>query len=195
MGHKTFISFKYEDVAYKNAIKDIPGIDMIDKSLQGSINSENEDYIMDRIRREYLADSTVTIHLIGARSSERLGWAEQRFIKRELQASLYDGTGNTKSGILGIVLPAMHDSVFGGKNQCLSCGATHNIVNISDATAVSEFSYNYYIPALGKCAWADQDRYCVLASWNDFVAQPNIWIDAAFDKRDAPIAAHTKVRP
>lgn len=62
-------------------------------------------YILQRIRDDYLADSTVTIHLIGAYGPEKRGWYEQQHTKRELGASLYDGTSNTKSGILGVVLP------------------------------------------------------------------------------------------
>ena len=195
MGHKAFISFKYEDLDYKDKVMQIPSIDMIDKSLTEAIASDNEDYIMQKIRSEYLADSTVTIHLIGTRSSESLGAYEQRFIKRELQASLYDGAGNTKSGILGVVLPSAVSLVYKGQYQCQQCGGTHNNVNVGSQTVVSEFSYNYYIPDPGKCAWGEDDRYCVLVDWDRFCADPNGWIDEAFAKRSAPIAAKTRVRP
>lgn len=43
---------------------------------------------MRKIREDYLSDSTVTIHLIGAESSENNIWQNQNYIKRELQASL-----------------------------------------------------------------------------------------------------------
>ena len=85
---------------------------MIDKSLNESIDSKDEDYVMRKIREEYLSDSTVTIFLIGKYSSESLGIGEQIYIKRELQASLYDGKANSKNGILGIVLPEMYDDVY-----------------------------------------------------------------------------------
>lgn len=194
MGHKSFISFKFEDVGYKDAIKDIPGIDMIDKSLTEAINSDSEDYIMQKIRTEYLADSTVTVHLIGERSAESLGAHEQRFIKRELQASLWNSTSNPRNGILGVVLPPMQATVYRGDCKCSTCGSTHQRVNIGDQTVVKEFSCNYYIPN-GKCAWAEEDRYCVLVRWGDFYANPNQWIDAAFEKRYAPISRKTRVRP
>lgn len=195
MGHKAFISFKFEDSDYKDAIKDIPGIDMIDKSLNEAINSGNDDYIMQKIRTEYLADSTVTIHLIGSRSAESLGAYEQRYIKRELQASLWDSATNPKNGILGIVLPQMDASVYRGNYECPRCGSSHRNVNIGWETVVTEFSGNYYIPADGKCSWSEEDRYCVLVPWQDFYNEPNKWIDAAFDKRDAPISKKTKVKP
>jgi len=91
MGHKCYISFKTEDCWYKKEIQkwsDNEKVDMIDKSLNTPINSDDEDYIMRKIREDYLSDSTVTIFLIGSYSAETLGWEEQRFIKRELQASL-----------------------------------------------------------------------------------------------------------
>src|ERR1017187_8835063 len=107
MARKCFISFKTEDIAYKTYIQNHLQVDMIDKSLDSAIESTSEDYIMQKIRSDYLADSSVTIHLIGARSAEQLGEWEQRFIKRELQASLYDRQYNRRSGILGVVLPSM----------------------------------------------------------------------------------------
>lgn len=112
MGHKCFISFKTEDKHYKKEIQEEMDIEMIDQSLNEAIDSEDEDYIMRKIREDYLSDSTVTIFLIGTKSNENLGWEEQRFIKRELQASLYHGKGNTQNGILGVVLPSMYSSVF-----------------------------------------------------------------------------------
>lgn len=86
MAHKCFISFKTEDIGYKNYIRDHMEVDMIDKSLNNPIDSDDEDYIMRKIREDYLSDSSVTISLIGTISNENLGWQEQRYIKRELQA-------------------------------------------------------------------------------------------------------------
>ena len=77
---------------------------MIDKSLNTPIDSDDEDYIMRKIRQDYLSDSTVTIVLIGEHSSEDLGEDEQKCIKREFQAAPYNGEGNTRSGILGVDL-------------------------------------------------------------------------------------------
>ena len=143
MSHKCFISFKTEDLAFKSEIQSMAALDMIDKSLDSAIQSTNEDFIMQRIRQDYLADSTVTIHLIGNHSSESLGAHEQRFIKREMQASLYDGAGNTKNGILGVVLPGMVERIYRGASACSLCRQSHEIVRINGSTVVEEFSYNY----------------------------------------------------
>jgi hypothetical protein len=198
MGHKCFISFKKEDEAYKKTIQswvDKNKVDMIDKSLNTPIDSDDEDYIMRKIREDYLSDSTVTIFLIGARSSENLGWEEQKYIKRELQASLYDGQGNSRSGILGVVLPNMYSEIYKGTQPCLICHGNHNIVDITDRTVIKEFGRNYYLNTHGKCAYSEDDRYCVLAKWSDFAQNPNGYIEQAFNKRSQPIANEVVVRP
>lgn len=194
MGHKCFISFKTEDYNYKKTIQEELDVDMIDKSLNVAIDSDDEDYIMQKIRKDYLSDSTVTIHLIGTRNAENLGWDEQRFIKRELQASLYNGDNNSRSGILGVVLPTVSGSIYNGSYTC-SCGVICNSVSINDSTVVKEFSHNYYIPEDGKCHWGEDERYCVLVSWEDFKSEPNKYIDLAFDKRSSSVANKVKVYP
>ena len=182
MGHKCYISFKTEDKYYKREIqrmKDEGKIDFVDKSLNEAIESEDPNYIMRKIREDYLSDSTVTIFLIGSHSKETLGWNEQQYIKRELQASLFDGEGNTRNGILGVV----------------TCGYVHSYVNINDNTVIKEFSVNYYIKPHSGCCWTEDERYCVLVRWDDFVSNPDSYINNAFDKRDSDIAKKVTVYP
>ena len=200
MAHRVFISFKTEDKSYKNYIQNNLGVDMIDKSLNEAIDSEDEDYIMRKIREDYSSDSTVTIFLIGAHSSETEGEEEQKYIKRELQASLYNGKSNSRNGILGIVLPHMYDKIYTGSSYCSKCGGNHTLVSINDSSVIKEFSCNYYVKPLpeGKCAWHDEDRYCVLVKWDDFknnAESAESYIDLAFDKRKQPIAEKVKVYP
>lgn len=194
MGHRCFISFKTQDAGYKKYIQDELDVDMIDHSLNEPINSNDEDYIMRKIREDYLSDSTVTIFLIGSNSAENSFLQNQNFIKRELQASLYHGQNNTKNGILGVVLPSMSNSVYLGTNSCLTCGGSHSIVKIDDDTTIKEFSYNYYIPN-DKCSWTEDDRYCVLVKWENFIESPDEYINKAFNKRNSQISSKTKVRP
>lgn len=195
MAHKCFISFKTQDIDYKKKIQEDMRIEMIDKSLNEPINSDNEDYIMRKIREDYLADSTVTIYLIGEYSAENSFLQDQTYIKRELQASLYNGENNTKNGILGVVLPNMYDRIYKGEEQCLICGSNHNIVCVNDDTTIKEFNYNFYIPKDNGCCWSEEERYCVLVKWEDFENNPEKYIDDAFNKRNSEISRKTKVRP
>lgn len=194
MARKVYISFKTEDFSYKDYIQKNLDIDMIDKSLDNAIDSNDEDYIMKKIREDYLSDSTVTIHLIGEHGSENSYMQDQTFIKRELQASLYDGENNTRNGILGVVLPSMYDKVYLGSFICSNCGNSHNSVAINDNTTIKEFSYNYYIPN-GKCSHPPEDRYCILVQWDDFILSPGTYIEQAFAKRVEPIAKKVRVYP
>lgn len=193
MAHKCFISFKTEDKTYKDYIQFTMKVDMVDKSLNVAIDSNNDEYVMRQIRENYLRDSTVTIFLIGDKSSESLGSYEQRFIKWELQASLYNGIGNTRNGILGIVLPHMYDKVFTGNYTC-NCGNVHNGTQVYIHT-IKEFSHNFFIPDGTKCSWSDNERYCILIRWDEFVANPEYYIDQAFNKRSQAIANKVLVRP
>lgn len=194
MAHKAYVSFKAEDMDYRDKVLELPNLDCIHKRFTTPINSDNEDYILECIREEYLSDSTVTIHLIGLYGSDDRGWDEQKFIKRELRASLFDGKNNTKNGILGIVLPDAVSRIYKGDVTCATCGGTHNLLTLNNSTTIREFSYNYFIPN-GKCYWPDEDRYCVLATWDEFCKSPTSYVDKAFDKREAPIASKTLVRP
>lgn len=191
MSHKCFVSFKTEDIDYKDEIQTDLGDNMIDKSLNDPINSNNEDYIMRVIRQDYLKDSTVTISLIGDHSAENNFFENQDYIKRELQASLYDNP----NGILGIVLPSMYDKIYKGKYTCSECGQEHNNVAIDDSSVIKEFSANYYITNHDGCAWGPDDRYCILTKWSDFKESPEDYIEAAFKKRSEPVANKIKVFP
>ena len=193
--HKCFISFKSDDMHYKKYIQNYLDIDMIDKSLNEPIQSENEDYIMRKIREDYLQDSTVTIHLIGEYSAEN-SYLNQNYIKRELQASLSNTSAGTRNGILGVVLPEVYDKIYKGQQACSQCFKNHNIVVINENTTIREFSYNYYLPLdNGEHVWSEDDRYCVLVKWEDFIVSPNKYIEQAFNKRASDIAKKIKVRP
>lgn len=194
MSRKCYISFKAEDEAYKLAIQSVPNLDMIDKSLNEAIDSTDEDYIMRKIREDYLSDSTVTLHLIGQFGAESSGFEEQKFIKRELQASLYDGEGNTRSGLLGVVLPDMYSKIYGGSSTCVGCQTQIGVVFMNDSTTIREFYRNYFIHE-DNCHHTEDERYGVLVKWDDFMQDPETYIERAFLKRSHPIASKVRVRP
>lgn len=194
--HKCFISFKFEDKTYKEKIQANKNIDMIDKSLNEPIDSDNPDYVMQKIRDDNLKDSSVTIFLIGSVSAEIIGEKEQYYIKKELQASLYHSLNHGRNGILGIVLPDMYSKIYKGQQPCQICGRSHDIVCIDDDTTIKEFSANFYIQkGHTLCAWTEDQRYCVLAKWDDFILDPNKFINAAWEKRDEDIAKKITVYP
>lgn len=194
MAHKCFISYKKEDKYYREEIdKLFDDRDVINKGLDTVINSDDGDYIMNKIRDDYLKDSTVTLFLIGQHSSENedvdyLGQDKNYFIKKELQSSLYNRQGNTRNGILGVVIPSMYNSIYKGEYTCQSCGKSHNHVAINDNTVIKEFSENYYLKPHSGCAWSEDERYCVLVKWDDFIINPEKYINKAYEKRDSDVS-------
>lgn len=64
------------------------------------INSQNADYVIGKIRREQIADSTVTMVLMGNCTHSR------RHVDWEIKASLSQGEDRKPNGLLGIVLPS-----------------------------------------------------------------------------------------
>lgn len=200
MAHKCFISYKKEDKSFKDSLVQLMDqSDIIDKSLDYVINSDNGDYICQKIREGYLKDSTVTIFLIGEHSKENdgtdyYGKDNNFFIKWELQASLFNGSNNTRNGILGVVLPNMYDKVYKGTYVCSTCGKQHNYVDINDETTVREFSCNYYTQPHNGCAYSEDERYCILVKWDEFITNPEMYIDQAYEKRQSPICDKVRIR-
>ncbi len=78
----------------------------INKSVDtGDMSDElSDNQIREKIRDEYLQDSTVTIVLVGEETKER------KHIDWELYSSMYNGRVNKKSGILVINLPSINCS-------------------------------------------------------------------------------------
>jgi len=103
--HKVFVSYHHaNDQAYRdrfeNIFVNIHDI-MVSKSVQiGDIDPNlKTDTIRQKIRDEYLRDSTVTVVLIGTQTWQR------KHVDWEIGASIRDTQYNPRSGLLGIFLP------------------------------------------------------------------------------------------
>lgn len=101
---KVFISYHHRlDQAYKESLLQFNQEHeiFIDASVDTGDIDENlsNEAIRQKIRDEYLANSTVTILLVGKETKFR------KHIDWELYSSMFDGRVNKKSGILVIMLP------------------------------------------------------------------------------------------
>lgn len=120
--HKVFISYHhFNDQAYKESLikwnKD-NGYDIfIDGSVDtGDIDDNlNDQAIRQKIRDEYLKDTTVTILLVGTETKNR------KHVDWEIYSSMYDGKVNKKSGLLVINLPSTnctnHTAAYGDSEK------------------------------------------------------------------------------
>ena len=89
----------------------------------------------------------------------------------------------------------MYNRIFKGTYTCSVCNGSHNYVAIDDSTVIKEFSANYYITPHSGCCWTEEERFCTLVKWEDFVKSPEVYINNAFDKRQSEIAKKVKVYP
>lgn len=103
--HRVFVSYYHaEDQDYRNRFEglfsDIHNI-MVSASVAiGDIDPDlNTETIRQKIRDKYLRDSTVTVVLVGAHTWQR------KFVDWEIGSSLRQTQYNTRSGLLGILLP------------------------------------------------------------------------------------------
>lgn len=179
--HKTFISYHHENEQnLKNEIIELFGRDyFIDKSVgDQDIDSElNDESIMTRIRQDYIADSTVTLVLIGYETHAR------PFINSEIQASLW---GNNPSGLLGVIRDEVYDEIF-DNSVCL-----HPECRCGIATRRKLSGYAVLLPYLVKenheCPtfnfhYSDDDVYCSLVKYSHFLNNCEKYINQAFNKR------------
>ena len=103
--HRVFVSYYHrEDQYYRNQFEllfsDIHDI-MISESVEiGDIDPNlKTETIRQKIRDEYLQDSTVTVVLVGERTWQR------KFVDWEIGSSIRQTEYNSRSGLLGILLP------------------------------------------------------------------------------------------
>ena len=101
--HKVFISFHHADLEYKDALVSFNQTNQIfiDRSVDtGEISDALSDQeIREKIRDDYLRDTTVTVLLVGENTRGR------KHVDWEIYSSMIDGKINKKSGILVILLP------------------------------------------------------------------------------------------
>ena len=208
MPHGCFISYKKEDKekGYLNLIVDkLKGFDIPCSYLDKSIESDNIDTVISVLRQKYMNNKPVTLFLIGRNSFEdtKEKWErtygkytmhneynEQSFIIRELRATLSDRDGNPRHGVVGIVLPEVENSIYGGEKICPHCGEKYNIVNINDNTVIREFSANYYLVHDEECNnhYSYDGRYCILCKLNEFLESPKKYINEAYEKSQSKLA-------
>jgi hypothetical protein len=104
--HKCFVSYHAADEGEVTQFIQDFGVTFIPTVVgitddDDFVDSDDTDYIMDRIREEYLSDSTVTIVMVG-----KCTWA-RRFVDWEIYATLRRYKGYPPSGLMAITLPSM----------------------------------------------------------------------------------------
>jgi hypothetical protein len=137
--HKCFLSYAGEDadevLAFVERFTEI----FIPKTVGISeeypwVNSDDDDYVMDVIRDDYLADSTVTLVFIGACTWSR------KFVDWEVYSSLRRDRNNRLNGLLAIQLP----SAVGDASAKLQARVSKNVVRDAAGGDIGYARYNIY---------------------------------------------------
>jgi len=102
--HKVFISFHSADIKYKDEFEKLFHYTfdiIVSRSVQENDISNNvsTETVRQKIRDEYLRDSTVTVVLIGANTWQR------KHVDWEISSSIRKTEFSSRSGLLGILLP------------------------------------------------------------------------------------------
>ena len=183
--HKVFISYHHKnDQFYKNElIKSGKTFGVfIDRSVDtGSISEDLSDQaIRQKIRDEYLQDSTVTVVLVGA------GTKGRKHIDWEIYSSMFDGTKNKKSGILAVNLPSTQCTYFtaaqGEKEKQLIYPEQRSWTNIDKRT---EYENRYpHLPERIIDNLLASKAYISVVPWEKLTAERlKFLIDATFNRR------------
>ncbi len=107
--HRCFVSYHVADTAEVETFLDNFGSEFLGTCVgiterDDFINSAEPEYIKRRIRELYLANTTVTIVLLG-----QCTWSRQ-FVDWEISSTLRDDPKNARSGLLAIPLPSKNGS-------------------------------------------------------------------------------------
>lgn len=158
--HKVFVSYHHEqpDQVYRDQFEQIfakRSKVFITKSVQiGDINPQlNTETIRQKIRDEYLADSTVTVVLVG-----RYTW-QRKHVDWEIASSIRDTKNNSRSGLLGILLPSYQQT-------------TQNVLCYNRHTVPPRLYFNVV------CGYAN------IYPWSTNPTDLTNWIALAFERRN-----------
>jgi hypothetical protein len=189
--HKIFISYHHaNDQGYKESLLkwniDNNSDIFIDASVDTGDIDENlpDNTIRQKIRDEYLRDSTVTVLLVGTETKNR------KHIDWEILSSMFDGRVNKKSGVLVIQLPSTgcdtYTAAHGEKEKADLYPETDSWVSI---TKKSDYEHRYpYLSQRIIDNLLKSDVKVSVVNWKTITASPDklkLMIDLTFKDRES----------
>ena len=187
--HKVFISYHHaNDQDYKDYLVSMGKCHeiFIDESVDtGDISDKlSDEAIREKIRDEYLRDSTVTILLVGQETKRR------KHVDWEIYSSMIDGKINKKSGILVVNLPVTEPYSYiyvchSGEKETVY----PDIHGFEIITSRAEFERHYpYAPDRIIDNLLKSEAKVSVTNWSRIENNPSILrflIDAVFEDRAA----------
>ncbi len=167
--HRVFISYHHKkDQREKNALLTLNKKYeiFIDGSVDTGDIDENlpDETIRQKIRDEYLKDTTVTILLVGVETAKR------KHIDWELYSSMYNGKVNKQSGILVIQLPSTKPEHFRAAHGDKEKNDIYPDTSWTSIGSKAEYKSRYpYLPDRIIDNLLESDAKISVAKWDDLV--------------------------
>ena len=143
----------------------------------------SDEAIREKIRDEYLRDSTVTIVLVGLETKKR------KHVDWEIYSSMFDGKVNKKSGILVVRLPSIGEGFILTAHAGEKESVYSDIVNWSPIGSRTEYERdNPYLPARIIDNIMKPGAKVSVTNWDRIERNPDalrFLIDVAFADRDS----------
>lgn len=156
--HKVFVSYHHDnDQKDREKFEKLfDGDTFVSRSVgMGDIDENlSTETIRQRIRDDYLSDSTVTVVLIGTQTWQR------KHVDWEVGSSLRDTKANPRSGLLGILLPTY------------------------PGFATNKYDPYTIPPRLYDNLCTKPEAFASIYKWSDDKETVKKWIDDAFKRRD-----------
>jgi hypothetical protein len=196
--HKVFISYHHaNDQYYKNELLRLNKINQmfIGGSVDtGDISDDLDDQaIRQKIRDEYLRDTTVTILLVGT------GTKNRKHVDWELYSSMFDGKVNKKSAMIVIMLPSTgctnHIVAHGDKEKQRLYPNISSWMTIDYSRTEYERCYPYLPDRIIDNLMGKKAKISV-TNWNIIANDPDalkFLVNAAFD--DKTVCEYDLSRP
>ena len=184
MAHRVFISYHHaNDQYYKNELVKFGEAHDIFKDWSvdtGDISDDLTDQqIREKIRDEYLRDSTVTILLVGTETKNR------KHVDWELYSSMHDGKVNKKSGIIVINLPSTNCTYYGASHAGEKDIVFHETTVWTTITERAEYERRYpYMPERIIDNLLKTEAKISVINWDQLAPQKlKYMIEKAFEDR------------
>lgn len=175
----------------------------IDHIYKGESDGEDlsqlSDYTIWNKLRDRIYDSTLTIVMISKGMREFWKEDKNQWIPREISFSLKetsrkDSSGNSvtssTNGLLGIIIPDMTGSYsyFTGTKNCCDSNCTYYNINILFSILKNNM-FNIKNPNTKLCAdgsiiYNGDPSYMFCVRWEDFINNPDLYINKAYEIRD-----------
>lgn len=189
MAHKTFISYKYSEAReLRDRIIDALGDDSTyykgEDGFSDDMSSLKAETIKKRLS-DMIYDTTVTIVVISPHMKQS-NWIDWE-IEYSLKAISRDGVTSRSNGIVGVLMEVDGScdwirNTHHNEDGCVSSSYNENY--LYDIISSNRFNQDPKVYACTKCQTVDAltGSYVAFVKESDFMNDPNIYVDNAFDK-------------